>query len=77
MKTCCAINQYVKLGDVIINKTNVFSKALMVTLVAESEQQLISAIKLVNITFDVKDQHGDSMVYERVSDSELEKYYGN
>lgn len=76
MKTCCTINQYVKLGDIITNKTNVFSKALMVTLIAESEQKLISAIKLVNITFDIKDQSGNSMVYERVSDSELEKYYG-
>ena len=76
MKSCYAINQYVKLGDSITNKTNVFSKALMVTLVAESEQQLISAIKLVNITFDIKDQYGNSMVYERVLNSELDKYYG-
>ena len=71
------VKLYVNKGDIIHNKTNVFSKAAMITLVAENKEQLKKAIKFVNTVFDIRSTQGNSLIYERVNNSDLIHYYGN
>lgn len=69
------INTYIKEGDTVKNATNVFKKGLMVTLIANSQDDLYKTVAFVNTHLDIEDTAGNSMVYERVNENELEEYY--
>ena len=66
---------YTKEGDVISNNTNVFKKGAMVTVIADSHESLIDTISDVNNNLDITDVEGKSLIYERVTERELTKYY--
>ena len=70
-----ALPKNIKEGDVISNNTNVFKKGAMVTVIADSHESLIDTISDVNNNLDITDVEGKSLIYERVTERELTKYY--
>lgn len=66
---------YVKIGDVVRNSTNVFKKGAMVTIVCDSQKELIEAVESVNTIFDIVSVSKQSLIYERVTRMELNDYY--
>lgn len=73
--TDCITNIYVKEGDVVKNDTDVLKKGLMVTITVSDLTELYRIVSVVNENIDVLDTEGNSMIYERVSESELDAYY--
>lgn len=69
------INTYIKEGDTVKNATDVYKKGVMVTIIADSLEDLNKTVALVNARLDVLDTAGISMIYERVTKNELDEYY--
>ena len=66
---------YVKERDEIVNATDVFRKIAMITIVAMSQEDLLSTVDEINSNFDICDLEGRSLIYEKVSHKELVQYY--
>lgn len=68
-------NIYVKKGENIHNITNVFKKGAMITIITTSKEELIETIQKVNETFEILDENGNSLIYEKVTNKEINEYY--
>lgn len=66
-----AIELYVAQNEIVKNSTNVFRKIAMFTIISDTHAQMFEAVAVVNKFFDVLDNCGNSLVYERVLDEDL------
>ena len=70
-----AIQLYVGEQENVKNVTNVFRKAAMFTIISNTETEMLETVAEVSEWFDVFDESGHSLVYEKVSSKELNQYY--
>lgn len=66
---------FLKENDMISNSTNVFKKGAMVTIIANTKENLISTIIEVNRCLDIIGENGVSLIYERTTEKEIIDYY--
>ncbi len=62
---------YVKIGDCIDNKTNVFKKAAMYTIFSDNDIVLEDTIRYINSNVKILDGNGIDLIYERVNEKAL------
>ena len=70
-----ALNLYLKEGDEIINLTDVYKKGAMITIICKNKKDLKNTIDWINENFDIIGINNESMIYEKVSISEIQEYY--
>ena len=66
---------YCEPGETITNKSNVFKKIAMCTLVSPSREKLREAVSSVNAVFSIKSETGTEMIYEKLTLDQLDDYY--
>ncbi len=66
---------YCEPGEAITNKSDVYKKIAMCTLVSPSREKLIDAVSYVNAFFSIKSESGTEMIYEKLTLDQLVDYY--
>lgn len=66
---------YCEPEETITNKSDVFKKIAMCTLVSPSREKIRMAVSYVNAAFSVKSRTGNEMIYEKLTLDQLDDYY--